>query len=70
MLGYEAALVPLEKGAYLFELKLVSTEGSGVQRRTVGSEVLELVPVEDLEMTFVGCVVTHIVRDHRRGVLR
>ena len=65
MLGYEATLKPLEKGAYLFELALVATEGGTEQGRTVRREVIELMPVEDLEMTFVGCVVQHILTPAR-----
>lgn len=68
MLGYEATLTPLEKGAYLFELALIATDGGVEQRRTVRREVVELVAREDLEMTFVGCVVTHVVRMPRGGV--
>jgi len=70
MLGFRAVLVPLEKGAYAFELELASTEDGVTSYRTIGREVLELVPVEDLEMAFVGCVVTHIVRNPRRGAVQ
>ena len=69
MLGFRAVMVPLEKGAYAFELELTSTVDGVTTARTIGREVMELVPVQDLEMAFVGCVVTHIVRNPRRGEL-
>lgn len=65
MLGYRATIRPLDRTHYRFELELLAEESGTQGTRRVAHEVVDLGDDGDLEMAFVGCVVTHIVPSSR-----
>ena len=67
MLGYIAVFEPLALGTYRFQLKLTEGQQGVSQDRTVVDQVVEDVDLVDVEMTFIGHLVSGITKG---GVMR
>jgi len=63
MLGYSAVFEPLALGTYRFQLKLLQGEQGVIQERVVVDQVVDDVDLVDVEVTFIGHLVSGMMNE-------